>query len=323
MQRCRSADRKTRRPPIPHPSTKVDARFLKPRIHSTAPYGAHHAFTLIELLVIIGIVGIVSTLLFPLMHRHPYRPRQSTCPSNLKQIGLALIGYTQDYDGHLPPAAAIVHLPDGSTVAQQWGLDYSVPTPQGDVLIPGICQSFIKNAQIFFCPDSGRYTAQSTYLYNDLAALARLSEIARPDRTILAIDGDSREQNFGHTRAVSGPDATNDDSDEVVRLGRPVLHRASRLRTPGIAFAPADIGRRFVPAATVSEEALTRHTGGCNFCLADGHVKWMEASKIYFPSAGDDLATHQDPTTHPPLGPDPAGDMTYRGQTYTATFHLR
>ena len=60
------------------------------------------AFTLIELLVVIAIIAILAAILFPVFARARENARKTSCLSNLKQIGLGVLQYTQDYDEKFP-----------------------------------------------------------------------------------------------------------------------------------------------------------------------------------------------------------------------------
>src|SRR5262245_37679801 len=60
------------------------------------------AFTLVELLVVIAIIALLAALLFPVFAAARARARRTTCISNLRQLGMALQMYKQDYE-ELPP----------------------------------------------------------------------------------------------------------------------------------------------------------------------------------------------------------------------------
>lgn len=60
------------------------------------------ALTLIELLVVIAIIAILAAILFPVFAQAREKARQTACLSNLKQVGLAVQMYAQDYDENIP-----------------------------------------------------------------------------------------------------------------------------------------------------------------------------------------------------------------------------
>src|SRR5215212_2945094 len=61
-------------------------------------------FTLIELLVVIAIISLLAALLFPVFASARGKARETVCLSNMRQAGLAISMYAQDYDGLYPYA---------------------------------------------------------------------------------------------------------------------------------------------------------------------------------------------------------------------------
>jgi len=66
------------------------------------------AFTLIELLVVIAIIAILAAILFPVFAQAREKARQASCASNLHQLGLAQVMYSQDFDETVMPVAVVV-----------------------------------------------------------------------------------------------------------------------------------------------------------------------------------------------------------------------
>ena len=88
----------------------------------------HHStrkgFTLIELLVVIAIIAILAAILFPVFEKARQRARQTTCISNLRQIGLATTMYSQDNQESFPPSATFwnaINVPAGVTTCPSFG----------------------------------------------------------------------------------------------------------------------------------------------------------------------------------------------------------
>jgi prepilin-type N-terminal cleavage/methylation domain-containing protein len=90
-------------------------------------------FTLIELLVVIAIIAILAAILFPVFTRAREKAREASCSSQLRQLGLALHMYAQDYD-------------------EQFPFDPYIGNPH-PMLVRGL-YPYVKNRNLFYCPSA-------------------------------------------------------------------------------------------------------------------------------------------------------------------------
>lgn len=99
-------------------------------------------FTLIELLVVIAIIAILAAILFPVFARARENARRSSCMSNLKQLGLGLMMYVDDYDEHMPMNGYNA----GGGIYRSWRVSL---------------QPYIKSTQVFVCPSNSNTDTNS------------------------------------------------------------------------------------------------------------------------------------------------------------------
>jgi prepilin-type N-terminal cleavage/methylation domain-containing protein/prepilin-type processing-associated H-X9-DG protein len=214
----------------------------EPTMH---PLDSRRAFTLIELLVVIAIIAILAAILFPVFAHAREKARQSSCASNLRQLGVAEQMYLQDYDNRYSPS---------------WGDGVRIGTGFSQILMP-----YVKNEQVFACPSDGvkrliathpkrSYTMNGDHLSPDERGLSRAystnkgtgaplggfseAEVEQPAATIMFCDRWARENTL-YVQSHSG------SSTECH------LHASS------------------------GHYGLNNHLDGTNFCMADGHTKWL------------------------------------------------
>ena len=210
-------------------------------------------FTLIELLVVIAIIAILASILFPVFARARENARRSSCASNLKQIGLGVRQYVQDYDERYPSHAVHAAADSSATAPYGWG----------DAIQP-----YVKSIQIYQCPSdtlppatvdanaNGTLADEAQYMdyfYNVNASGQNDSLVAFASNTLLAGDGCS-------------------------------LDRTSRSNLSGSSGTCSN---------TTFETAYLNHAlahlEGANYVFLDGHVKWFKGiSEITAPAIGND-----------------------------------
>jgi len=264
---------------------------------SPRPRKSAQGFTLIELLVVIAIIAILAAILFPVFAQAREKARQTSCISNNKQVGLALLQYVQDYDENFPSGwfytkaitANYTSFAAGSTIGLGWANE-SYP--------------YMKNAQVYKCPDdvtqniaavSGTHGPQYPVSYvlnaNIPYAAPALAAMNAPASTVMAAEGDNIVAEIPTTGEFynypgSWPtycSAVTDGVNYVVSSPAQTGPTSGAYLDTGYIGGYKPLGGLNDPGTIIWRTTGTyggRHTDGSVYICGDGHAKWLKPSAV-------------------------------------------
>ncbi|PIZ45085.1 MAG: hypothetical protein COY42_12900 [Armatimonadetes bacterium CG_4_10_14_0_8_um_filter_66_14] len=222
-------------------------------------------FTLIELLVVIAIIAILAAILFPVFAKAREKARATSCLSNLKQIGLGLEMYCQDFDERYVMAQTWCHRRDPAANAQYWQK----------------LQPYVKNYGLFACPSSSDQCRNGSIPHfgvNDILN-ANLPGMPR-----------DLQVSYGYSENLQNPYNRNPGCCEttLTKMNK-VAARTQPSATPvvadskGLMNSGGRVGWANVCAANCNPDRQiddnTRHSGGSNVTFMDGHAKFHAAGQ--------------------------------------------
>ena len=217
-------------------------------------------FTLIELLVVIAIIAILASMLLPALSKAKEKARQVSCISNLKQIDLAMLMYSQEYDDSLPVAYYM-------GAAGETGWDFAT-SDWWTTYTLGTIGNYLTD-KVFTCPSSADLKSYdrpySGYAYNTSylgGGYSVWDGQAQPPATLGRIRSPSR------TVVLADSAAWSTFSYELIC--------SSYLRSRGDASY-----------SWIGPNVHFRHNGMASVAMADGHVEATKAKFNSSPSSPD------------------------------------
>jgi len=224
--------------------------------------GRRPAFTLVELLVVIAIISILAAMLLPALNRAKGEAQLIKCKSNLRQMGIGLIGFVQDYS-YYPGVGS--YLKDGGYWFQRLQ-PYTQSTwtkPLYDC--PGFDFDVAKRRPLLF-GDLDTIN-QGEYSYNWTGTGQSSGGKFGLGQSYLAPVNISESRVLAPSDMVAISDAYDEAGDNL-DFGITLM--------PGYQLADDEAMRE-----RARESARRRHTGNFNVLFCDGHIRHMKPSKLF------------------------------------------